>query len=121
MAIRSARIKQGTTAALEVTLEEEAVQDATVYVTIEQDGFNLTKSNYKDNPAVTMEPVYDEDEQQIATDITVIYSQAETLALRPGHGKVQVGWVFEDGSADRSMLGRVEIPEALFKGVMMYG
>lgn len=121
MAIKSARMRQGTTGALEVTLKGQAVQDATVYVTIDQGDLQLTKSNYRDNPSVTMEPVYDEHEEQIATDITVIYSQAETLSLRPGFGIIQVGWIFEDGTADRSEEGRIAIPEALYKGVMVYG
>ena len=121
MAIKSARMRQGTTGVLEVTLEGQAVQNATVYVTIDQNDIQLTKSNYRDNPAVTMEPVFDEYEQQIATDITVIYSQAETLALRPGHGRIQVRWIFEDGTADGSEQGRIAIPEALFKGIIVYG
>lgn len=121
MAIKSARMRQGTTGVLEMTLEERAVQDATVYVTIDQGDIQITKTNYMNKTALTMEPVYDEYGRQTGTDITIIYSQAETLALMPGHGRVQVGWIFEDGTADRSEMGRVTIPPALYKEVMVYG
>ena len=59
----SARIRQGTTAALEIRLFDEAVQDKTVYVTIDQDDVQITKSSYNDNPEIVMEPVYDEPEE----------------------------------------------------------
>ena len=120
-AIKSARFRQGTTPVLTFTLEGEAVQDATVYVTIRQNDIQLTKSNFKDCPAVTMEPVYDEYEEQIGTDITCIYSQWETLHLRPTHAQVQVRWIFEDKTADESKIGRVEIGEALDKRIIAYG
>lgn len=156
MAKLSARIRQGTTSALEIRLFDEAVQDATVYVTIDQGDVQITKSNYHDNPEVILEPVYEEIEiepepipeveepvdegdepytglpplpesepepvgEQIATDITVIFSQRETLRLRPGHGAVQVRWIDETGTADGSAIGRIELPKALFKGVIVYG
>lgn len=126
MAIKSARFTQGTTPALELTVEGEAIQDSTVYITIDQGDFKLTKSSYKNNPDIVMVPVFPpsaawEEAEQIATDVTVFYSQAETLALRPGHAKIQVEWVFEDGSADATELGRIEIEESLYKGVKVYG
>lgn len=125
MALKSARFTQGTTPALELTLEGEAIQESTVYITVDQGDFKLTKSSYKNNPDIVMVPVYDpnypREEKQIATDITVFYSQAETLALKPGHAKIQVEWVFEDGTADASEIGRIEIEESLYKGVKVYG
>lgn len=121
MAIKSARFTQGTTPALELTLEDEAVQESTVYITIDQGDFKLTKSSYKNNPDIVMVPVWSEGERQIGTDITVFYSQVETLALKPGHARIQVEWVNADGSADASELGRIEIEESLYKGVKVYG
>ena len=121
MAKLSARIRQGTTPALEIRLFDEAVQDMTVYVTIDQSDVQITKSSYHDNPDIMMEPVFDDMMQQIATDITVIYSQAETLRLRPGHGKVQVRWIDETETADGSAIGRIEIAKSLLKGVITYG
>jgi hypothetical protein len=120
-AIKSAEFRQGTTPILTFTLEGEAVQDATVYVTIRQGDIKLRKSNFKGCPAVTMEPVYDEHGEQIGTAISVIYSQWETLHLRPTHGQVQVRWVRKDKTADESLIGRVEIGEALDKRIISYG
>lgn len=121
MAKLSARIRQGTTDALEIRLYDEAVQNATVYVTIDQTDVQITKSNYHDNPDVTMEPVFNDDMEQIATDITVVFSQYETLKLRPGHGAVHVRWIDETNTAGGSETGRIEILKALFKGVIRHG
>lgn len=121
MAIKSAKIRQGTTASLDIVLEEEAIQNCTVYVTIDQGSRQLTKSNYRHDPSFTIVPVYDSKGEQIASNITVVFSQAETLRLKPGHGKVHVRWINEDGVADGSEIGRIEIPKSLYKGVIVYG
>ena len=118
--LRSAMIRQGSTPVLDISLDE-AVQDATVYVTINQGDRQLTKSNYHDDPSVTLTPVYDDDDEQIGTDISIIFNQGETLRLRPGFGRIQVRWIFEDGTADGSDMGRIEIGESLLKAVIANG
>ena len=122
VAIRSARIGRGTTPVLDLTLDAQEVQDATVYITIDQGDVQLTKSNYHDNPEIEINPIYDEETwEQIATEILVYYSQEETLRLRAGHGKIQVKWVFDDGTADESVLGRIEVFDSLLNGVISHG
>lgn len=122
MANRSARLGRGTTPVLDFTLEAQEVQDATIYITIDQGDIKLTKSNYNDNPEVELSPIYDEATgEQVATEILVYYSQAETLSLRPGHGKVQAEWIFDDGTSDQSKLGRIEISDSKLDRVKRYG
>lgn len=121
MGIKSAKIRQGTTPALDIILNQEAIQDCTVYVTIDQGSRQLMKTNYHKDPSIIVVPIYDEEGTQIGSNITVILSQAETLWLRPGHGKVQVRWIGEDGIADSSEIARIEIPKSLYKGVIAYG
>lgn len=118
--LRSAMLRQGATPVLDISLDE-AVQDATVYVTINQGDRQLTKSNYNEDPSVTLTPVYDDEDVQIGTDISVIFNQAETLYLKPGFGRIQVRWIFEDGTADGSDIGRIEIGESLLKVVIANG
>lgn len=114
-------IKPGTTPLLTVIVDGQAIQDATIYVTIDMGDRSLVKSNWNNCPDVTAEAIYDDDEAQVGTEISVQFSQDETLFLRPGNASIEVGWVFEDGTADKSNIGRLRIPKTLYKGVMIYG
>lgn len=118
-------IKPGTTAIFTTIVEDEDITNATVYVTIDMGDIKLTKSNHHSNEGITLEAVYDEevydDPECVGTLVSVQYSQAETLRLRPGPASVEVGWVFENGTAGKSDIGRLHIARTLFKGVMDYG
>ena len=115
-----AMIRQGATPALDIVLHDVAVQDATVYVTIDQGDKQLTKSNYSNDPSVICTAITSNGEQT-GTNIQVLFNQAETLRLRPGFGHVQVRWIFEDGSADSSDIGRIEIAKSFLKAVIAHG
>lgn len=119
--LSAAEIKPGTTPILTVIVDDEAIQDATVYVTIDMKDRHVIKSTYQKNGDIILEPVYNEDEEQVGTLLTVQYSQTETLRLRPGYASVEVGWVLEDGTADKSDMARLRIPKTLYRGVMHYG
>lgn len=114
------KIKPGTTPILTAVVDE-IIQDATVYLAIDMKGRRLVKSNYCNEGDVIVEPIYDESDVQISTQLTVQYSQEETLYFRPGYARVEVGWVFEDNTADKTNIGRIMIPKTLIKGVMRYG
>ena len=105
---------------LTAIVDGEDIQDATIYVAVVSGDRRVLKTNYNDSDAVIAEPVYSGN-QIVGTQITVQYSQADSLALIPGYGVVQVGWVFEDRSADKSNLGRVFISNDIIKEVMAYG
>lgn len=116
--LKLTKIREGTTPILTAVVDGEAIQDATVYVTIDMGDRHLTKRSGEGDMVLT--PVMGID-TQVGTQIDVQYSQAETLMLRPGIAKVQVGWVFDDNTADRTNIGRVRITKALYKGVIRYG
>ena len=120
MNMKSVFIRQGSTPVLEVDLAGEAIQDASVYITIDQGDRQLTKSNYGNDPEVIVEPIY-KSGVQTGTKISVILSQSETLSLKPGAAKIQCRWVFEDGTGETSTIARAEITESLLKGVITYG
>lgn len=114
------KITPGTTPILTAVVDGEAIQDATVYVTIDMGDWQITKSNVYGNGDMVLTPVMDGD-IQVGTQIDVQYSQTETLSLRTGIAEVQVGWVFEDNTADKTNIGRIRITRTLYKGVMRYG
>ena len=119
--LRTAKLKPGTTPLLTVVVDGEAIQDTTIYLTIDMGDKQLTKSNYMGNDALIAEAVYDSGGQQTGTQVSVQFSQADTLCLRPGNARIEVGWVLEDGTADKSDIGRIDISETLYRGVMLYG
>lgn len=118
--LKLVKIRQGTTPLLTAFVDGEAIQDATVYVTLGQNDKQLTKCNSDDDGSIVMTPIM-EGLTQIGTQVDIQYSQAETLYLRPGFAKVQIGWAFEDGTADLTNIGRLRVPKALYKGVKRYG
>lgn len=120
MKLTAAKIKPGTTPVLTVMVDNEDIASATVYVTIDMKDRQLVKSTKTGNGDVVLEPIYD-GETLVGTQVTVQYSQAETLYLRPCYASLEVGWVLEDGTADKSDLARLKIPKALYRGVMAYG
>lgn len=119
--LKAANIKPGTTPLLTAVVDGEAIQTATIYVTINMGDRQLTKSNYNGNDAVMAEAIYDSYRQQTGTQVYVQFSQADTLCLRPGNARLEIGWIFEDGTADKADIGRIEITDTLYRGVMAYG
>ena len=119
--ISSVEIKQGTTPLVTAILEGQAIQDATVYLSIRARNRLIVKSNYCENSGMLLEPVLDDQDEQVGTSITVQLTQCETLCLKPGAARIEVGWVFDDGSADKSNIGMIPITPTLLKEVMRYG
>lgn len=120
--LTSVEIKQGTTPLITAVVDGAAIQDATVYLSLKTRNRLIVKSNYYDNGDVTLEPVYEEGTTtQIGTSVEAQMSQLETLCLEFGIARIEVGWVFEDGTADKSDIGMINISPTLFKGVMAYG
>lgn len=120
--LSSVEIKPGTTPILTAIVDGQAIQDATVYLSIRQNNRLIVKSNFHDTGDVTLAPFYDTDGvTQIGTSITVQLTQLETLCLKPGGARIEAGWVFEDGSADKSNIGLINISNTLYRWVMEYG
>lgn len=117
----STRMKPGTTPILNAVVGGVDITEATVYIAIETGDYTHVKSNKDNDDLISLDPVYDENEHIIGTEITAIYTQEETLQLSPGNAKIEIGWVFDDDSADKTNIGRVLIPKTLIKGVMRYG
>lgn len=114
------KIKPGTTPMLTIIVDGEDITEATVYVTIDMKDRHITKDTRNSEGEIVLEALY-EDEELIGTQITVQFSQADTLFLRPGYASLEVGWVFDDGAADKSDLARIKVPKTLYRGAMIYG
>ena len=117
--LRAAQIKPGTTPLLDITVDGQDLSNSTVYVTIHMSGRTLIKTNRYDDGDIAMEVVRSGDE--VDTLLTVQYSQADTLYLRPGNASIEISWINEDGTADKTDLARLFIPKTLYREVMAYG
>lgn len=117
----SAELMPGTTPILKAVVSGEDITDSTVYVSIESGDIIYTKSNYHDDGTISLEKAYDENSNFLGTEVTVMYTQEDTLCLSPGYARVQIGWVSEDDTADKTNMGRVHVPNTLIREVMRYG
>lgn len=115
-----ATIKRGTTPILTIDLPGQAIQDCTVYVALAQSDRMVVKTNYNNNDCISMEPIMSGN-KQTGTELLVQFSQHDTLALLPGKAKVEVRWINEEGIADKSDIGTIQIPTTLYQGVIAYG
>lgn len=114
------KLKRGTAPLLDITVDE-AIDAAILYIKIESGDTMVEKSTRYDSDDITVEPIFGSSNTQIGTLISVQYTQQETLALAPGYAKIEVGYVFEDGFADKTDIGRLYISPTLKNEVMING
>lgn len=119
--LSAVQIKQGTTPIITADVEGVDIREATVYLSISTGKGLIVKTNYYNNGDVTLEPIYDDLDEQIGTSVEVQLSQLESLCLRPGLSRIEIGWIFEDGSADRTNTGILKVTPTIYRGVMEYG
>lgn len=119
--LSAVQIKQGTTPIITADVEGVDIREATVYLSISTGKGLIVKTNYYNDGDVTLEPIYDELDEQIGTSVEAQLSQIESLCLRPGLSRIEIGWIFEDGSADRTNTGILKITPTIYRRVMEYG
>lgn len=112
-------MRQGTTP-IETLEVAQDFTNCNVYVTIDQDGTQITKaSRTSDDVEITKH--YDEEGNFDYSSVAVYLTQAETLALEIGKARVQIGWVDFIGRAWKTEIGTISIEESLLQEVMEYG
>ena len=112
-------MRQGTTPIETLTVAQE-FDNCNVYVTIDQDGTQITKaSRTSDDIEITKN--YDDEGNFESSSIALYLTQAETLRLEVGTARVQVRWIDFAGDAYASEIGTVNIEESLLQEVIEYG
>lgn len=91
-----------------------------VYITIDQDGTQITKSS-RESPDIEITKHYDDDGEFAYSTIAVFLTQAETGKLEVGKARVQARWVDFIGIAHATEIGTIDIEETLLQGVIEYG
>ena len=101
-------MRRGTTDTLTIKVNAEDLTDSTIYATMEQDNYIVTKKN----PPVT----YEDD----VSTVTVSMTQAESLKFNPGTMRVQLAWIYADGSTKRSTIESVSVENCLLNEEIEY-
>lgn len=111
--------RQGTTPI--VTLQVPQNFDNTnVFVTIDQNGTQVTKSSRESADVEITKHYNDEGEFEYST-VAIYLTQAETLGFDVGKARTQIRWVDFIGDAYATEIGTFNIEESLLQEVIEYG
>lgn len=126
-------MRQGTTPIVSLTIDVERDKDdnivpssvldnCNVYVTIDQNGEQITKSS-RESSDIEITKNYSEDDptRRISTTVAMYLTQEETLGLEVGNARVQLRWINILDEAFASDIATIKIDESLLEGVIDYG
>ena len=93
-----------------------------VFLTIDQDGNQVTKSTTDNDGTLTLTPLYDlQTGERIGTRIVAFLSQRDTLNLDVGRAEVQFRWIKADGTAHVSDISAINLSRVLLEEVIVHG
>ena len=93
-----------------------------VYLTVDQDGNQITKSTTDNDGTLTLSPLYDLDTgERIGTRMIAFLSQRDTLNLDVGRAEVQFRWIKADGTAHVSDISTITLSRVLLEEVIVHG
>ena len=103
-------MRRGTTPTITINVTGEDFFEDTVYVTLEQDSFQLTKSGED----VVITPTAN------GSTVAIFLSQKETLMFKKGSARIQIRWIDSSGIALASPIKSIAIDSILLEGVISY-
>lgn len=109
---------RGTTPIFTITISGiDLSKNYRVYVTIDQNGTQLTKDSLEDAETVTVK-ANTSDDGTVATTIEMSLTQKETLNFEIGKADMQAKWIDSSGVVDASDISSVEFSRALLEEVI---
>ena len=97
-------------------------KDCDVYLTLDQDGTQITKSTVNNDGSLWLSPIYDLDSgERLGTRMQAFLSQKETLNLEAGRAEVQFRWIKADGTAHVSDISTITLSRVLLEEVIVHG
>lgn len=112
-------MRQGTTPIVSLDVEEN-FDNCNVYVTVDQDGTQVTKAS-RTSPDIEITKHYDESGEFTYSTVAMYLTQAETLSLDVGKARAQIRWIDFIGDAHATDIGTITIEESLLQEVIEYG
>lgn len=93
-----------------------------VYLTLDQDGNQVTKTTKDNDGTLWLSPLYDtETGERVGTRMTAFLSQRDTLNLEVGRAEVQFRWIKSDGTAHVSDISTITLSRVLLEEVITHG
>ena len=112
-------MRQGTTPIVTLEVAQE-FDSCNVYVTIDQNGTQITKASRESND-IEITKTYDDEGNFSYSSVAMYLTQAETLGLEVGTARTQIRWIDVLGDAYATDIGTVSIEESLLTEVIEYG
>lgn len=111
--------RQGTTPIVQLEVEEN-FDNCNVFVTIDQNGVQVTKSS-RESEDIEITKHYNDDGTFSHSVVAMYLRQPETLGFDVGKARVQIRYVDFIGRADATEIGSFDIEESLLQEVIEYG
>ena len=112
-------MRQGTTPIVTLDVAQD-FDGCNVYVTIDQDGTQVTKAS-RTSPDIEISKHYDDNGDFDYSKVAVYLQQNETLGFDVGKARVQIRWVDVLGNAFATDIQSFKIDESLLADVIDYG
>ena len=112
-------MRQGTTPVVTLDVEQD-FDYCNVYVTIDQDGTQVTKAS-RSSEDIEITKHYDSNGNFDYSSVALYLTQNETLGFEIGKARAQIRWVNFLGEAYATEIGTVSIEESLYQEVIDYG
>ena len=124
-------MRQGTTPIVSLTVDVErdengviipssTFDNCNVFVTLDQDGTQITKASRVSND-IEITKNYDDSGVWVSSTVAMYLTQAETLGLEVGAARAQLRWINYLGQAYASDIASIKIDESLLGEVIDYG
>ena len=111
--------RQGTTPIITLDVPQDFT-GCNVFVTVDQDGTQVTKSS-RDSSDIRITKHYTDEGEFDYSTVALYLTQAETLGFEVGVARVHVRWVSILGEAKATDIGTFNIEESLYQEVIAYG
>lgn len=112
-------MRQGTTPIVTLDVAQD-FDGCNVYVTIDQDGTQVTKAS-RTSSDIEISKHYDDNGDFDYSKVAVYLQQNETLGFDVGKARVQIRWVDVLGNAFATDINSFKIDESLLAEVIDYG
>lgn len=112
-------MRQGTTPIVTLDVAQD-FDNCNVYVTIDQDGTQVTKAS-RASSDIEISKHYDDNGDFDYSKVAVYLQQNETLGFEVGKARVQIRWIDILGNAFATDIKSFKIDESLLAEVINYG
>ena len=103
-------MRRGTTPNINIYVNGTDFEGATLYVTIEQKNHEITKTG--DDVIVST------DSENYDAVVSVFLTQEETLCFQQGTARIQIRWIYPNGTAMASPIKNINVNPILLEGII---